>query len=123
MTSSRVYSNREMSLKAGVELNLLFIRLFKDQMLLRGQSMVYQNYGLFRMALIIPSQALNPSASGPLSHRHVFSKENTFRAFFSQVLNDDGGCQEVVRKRIKNHAVVSPKPLSALAFVYKLALC
>lgn len=46
----------------------------------------------------IPHHALKPSKSGPLSRRRVFSKENTFWAFFSQVLNDDGGCQEVVRK-------------------------
>ena len=28
----------------------------------------------------------------------MFSKANTFWAFFSQVLDADGGCQEVVRK-------------------------
>ena len=28
----------------------------------------------------------------------MFSKENTFWAFFSQILDSDGGCQEVVRK-------------------------
>lgn len=46
----------------------------------------------------IPDQYLRPSESGALSRRRFFSKENTFWAFFSQALNDDGGCQEVVRK-------------------------
>jgi len=34
-----------------------------------------------------------------MSRRRIDSKENTFWAFFSQVLDSDGGCQEVVRKR------------------------
>ena len=46
----------------------------------------------------IPREHLRPTASGPLSRRRVFSKENTFWAFFSQVLGADGGCQEVVRQ-------------------------
>jgi len=46
----------------------------------------------------IPTEYLRPTASGPLSRRRVFSKENTFWAFFSQVLGADGGCQEVVRQ-------------------------
>jgi len=36
--------------------------------------------------------------SGALSRRRIYSKENTFWAFFSQVLDADGGCKEVVRK-------------------------
>ena len=46
----------------------------------------------------IPNHYLRPTASGALSRRRLFSKENTFWAFFSQVLDADGGCQEVVRK-------------------------
>jgi hypothetical protein len=46
----------------------------------------------------IPEQSLRPTKSGALSRRRIFSKENTFWAFFSQVLDGDGGCQEVVRK-------------------------
>jgi hypothetical protein len=46
----------------------------------------------------IPTHLLRPSASGALSRQRVFSKANTFWAFFSQVLDADGGCQEVVRK-------------------------
>ncbi len=33
-----------------------------------------------------------------MSRRRLFSKENTFWAFFSQILDADGGCKEVVRK-------------------------
>ncbi len=46
----------------------------------------------------IPSQHLHPAENGALSRRRFFSKENTFWAFFSQVLDADGGCREVVRK-------------------------
>ncbi|MES9898086.1 MAG: hypothetical protein ABW148_03580 [Sedimenticola sp.] len=46
----------------------------------------------------IPLKALGVSASGSFSRRRLFSKENTFWVFFSQVLDADGGCQEVVRK-------------------------
>jgi hypothetical protein len=45
----------------------------------------------------IPTHLLRPAASGALSRQRVFSKANTFWAFFSQVLDADGGCQEVVR--------------------------
>lgn len=47
---------------------------------------------------LIPKDCLIPTASGHLSRRRFFSKENIFWAFFSQVLDADGGCQEVVRK-------------------------
>ena len=47
----------------------------------------------------IPKHFLSPAESGSLSRRRLFSKENTFWAFLSQVLDADGGCQEVVRKR------------------------
>lgn len=40
---------------------------------------------------------LSPYA-GSFSRRRLFSKENTFWAFFSQILDADGGCKEVVRK-------------------------
>ena len=33
-----------------------------------------------------------------MSRCRLFSKENTFWAFFSQVLDADGGCKEVIRK-------------------------
>lgn len=46
----------------------------------------------------IPKHCLRPSESGALSRQRLFSKENTFWSFLSQVLDADGGCQEVVRK-------------------------
>ena len=47
---------------------------------------------------VIPANALANEAEGTFSRRRLFSKENTFWAFFSQILDADGGCQEVVRK-------------------------
>ena len=46
----------------------------------------------------IPAKALENRLDGAFSRRRLFSKENTFWAFFSQILEADGGCQEVVRK-------------------------
>ncbi len=46
----------------------------------------------------IPTQVLAPHRSGLQSRRRLFSKENTFWGFFSQILNSDGGCSEVVRQ-------------------------
>jgi hypothetical protein len=46
----------------------------------------------------IPRALLKPESSGAMSRRRLFSKENTFWAFFSQVLDADGGCKEVIRK-------------------------
>lgn len=46
----------------------------------------------------IPDQVLKPHRSGAQSRRRLFSKENTFWGFFSQILNADSGCSEVVRK-------------------------
>lgn len=46
----------------------------------------------------IPQALLEPERDGAMSRRRLFSKENTFWAFFSQVLDADGGCKEVIRK-------------------------
>jgi len=46
----------------------------------------------------IPNSYLQPTASGSQSRQRLYSKKNTFWAFFSQILDADGGCQEVVRK-------------------------
>jgi hypothetical protein len=46
----------------------------------------------------IPAVTLQPHQSGTQSRRRLFSKENTFWGFFSQILNADGGCSEVVRQ-------------------------
>ncbi len=46
----------------------------------------------------IPSEYLSASKSGLHSRNRVFSKQNTFWAFLSQVLDAEGGCKEVVLK-------------------------
>ena len=46
----------------------------------------------------IPNSLLKPEQAGAMSRRRIFSKENTFWAFLSQVLDADGGCKEVIRK-------------------------
>ena len=46
----------------------------------------------------IPRKFLKPEQAGDMSRQRLFSKENTFWAFFSQVLDADGGCKEVIRK-------------------------
>lgn len=59
---------------------------------------------------LIPSRHLSQNRRGGFSRRRLFSRENTFWAFFSQVLDADGGCREVVRK-IQAHAVAKGWPL------------
>jgi hypothetical protein len=44
----------------------------------------------------IPCSLLKPEQAGAMSHRRLFSKENTFWAFFSQVLDADGGCKDIL---------------------------
>ena len=46
----------------------------------------------------IPKKYLEPTSSGDQSRQRLYSKQNTFWAFFSQVLDVDGGCKEIVRK-------------------------
>lgn len=46
----------------------------------------------------IPNVFLKPEQTGTMSRRRIFSKENTFWAFLSQVMDADGGCKEVIRK-------------------------
>jgi hypothetical protein len=45
----------------------------------------------------IPAKVLNHGSDGHFSRRRLSSKEDTFWAFFSQVLLAVGGCQAVVR--------------------------
>jgi hypothetical protein len=46
----------------------------------------------------IPKHLLDQNEKGAHSRRRFFSKNNTFWAFFSQVIDADGGCREVVAK-------------------------
>jgi len=64
-----------------------------DQLKLKSFSQLGECFSRF-----IPDQFLHPAKSGALSRQRLFSKKNTFWAFFSQVLDADGGCKEAVRK-------------------------
>ena len=46
----------------------------------------------------IHHKATEQSSSGAFSRRRLFTKANSLWGFFSQVLDADGGCREVVRK-------------------------
>lgn len=46
----------------------------------------------------IPKHLLHREKTGKLSRRRLFSQENIFWGFFSQVLDAESGCAEVVRK-------------------------
>lgn len=49
-------------------------------------------------AEFIPETCLQQNATKAFSRCRLFTKENIFWAFFSQVLDADGGCSEVVRR-------------------------
>ena len=51
----------------------------------------------------VPAILLKQEQSGTMSRRRLFTKENTFWAFFGQILDADGGCKEVVKK-LQSHA-------------------
>ena len=53
----------------------------------------------------LPGSILHPKKSGNHSRRRLYSQSNTFWAFFSQVLDPDGGCREVVSK-IQSYATL-----------------
>ena len=67
-----------------------------DEMALLKQKSFKQIGEVFEK--FVPGSLLQPEQEGAMSRRRLFSKENTFWAFFSQVLDADGGCKEVVRK-------------------------
>lgn len=67
----------------------------EEIMLLRQKS--FKQIGEF-FEDFIPSAFLKPEQAGAMSRQRLFSKENTFWAFLSQVLDADGGCKEVIRK-------------------------
>jgi len=50
------------------------------------------------LSKFIPAHHFEQESSGSNSRRRIYSKENTFWGFFSQVLDADGGCKEVIRK-------------------------
>jgi hypothetical protein len=66
----------------------------------------------------IPAGHLRPAASGAHSRRRFYSRENTFWAFFSQTLDPDGGCREVVAKVRAYATLKSMQPPSASPAAY-----
>lgn len=50
------------------------------------------------LAEFIPEHLLVQNANGKHSRSRIFTKQTTFWAFLSQVINADGGCSEVVSK-------------------------
>ncbi|MCK4706930.1 MAG: IS4 family transposase [Gammaproteobacteria bacterium] len=64
-----------------------------QQLKLKSFSQLSECIGKF-----IPDKHLQPPTTGEHSRQRIYSKKNTFWAFFSQILDADGGCQEVVRK-------------------------
>jgi hypothetical protein len=90
-------------------------RKFAEKLALLRQKSFKQIGEVFEK--FIPRALLKKEASGSMSRRRLFSKENTFWAFFSQVLDADGGCVEVIRKlqsyaSIKGHKVPSSSTAS-----------
>ena len=69
---------------------------FAKKMALLKQKSFKQIGELFEK--FIPHTLLKPEQSGAMSRRRLFTKENTFWAFLSQVLDADGGCKEVISK-------------------------
>jgi hypothetical protein len=82
-------------------------KLAEEQDRLRRHSLsgLGDSFGSF-----IPIHEVAGVDASDFSRRRVYSKENTFWAFFSQVLDADGGCQEAVRKV---QAVAASRDLSA----------
>lgn len=66
----------------------------------------------------IPGELLLQNEDGKHSRNRIFNKENTFWAFFSQVLDADGGCMEVVKKLKAYAALQSSVTLSASSGSY-----
>lgn len=66
----------------------------------------------------MPAAHLRPAASGAHSRRRFYSLENTFWAFFSQVLAPDGGCRETVAKLQSYAALKSMDMPSASTAAY-----
>ncbi len=67
---------------------------------------------------LIPKSLLKQSDEKEHSRLRIFSKENTFWAFFTQVLEPDKGCMEVVKKIQAHAAVRSENPICSSTSAY-----
>lgn len=66
----------------------------------------------------LPLHLLKNDSSGAMSRHRIYSKENTFWGFFSQVLDSDGSCQEIVRKIQAYAAIKGKKTISSSTSAY-----
>ena len=66
----------------------------------------------------IPQSILKSNKEGHFSRTRLYSKSNTFWAFFSQVLDTDSGCLEAVRKIQAHMALKSNKMPSTSTSAY-----
>lgn len=60
----------------------------------------------------IPEDILKNNAEGHHSRHRIFSKETVFWAFFSQIIDADGGCAEVVKKMKAHLSFNGGQPVS-----------
>jgi len=66
----------------------------------------------------IPKRLLVQNDTGKHSRSRIFTKETTFWAFFSQIIDADGGCSEVVSKLRSFAALKCPFPISPSTGAY-----
>jgi IS4 transposase len=69
-------------------------------------------------AKLIPGHLLAQNTSGKHSRSRIFTKQTTFWAFLSQVIDADGGCSEVVSKLRSFAALKCPFKISPLTGAY-----
>ena len=65
-------------------------------------------------ARVVPASLLRQNDKGKNSRVRIFSKENTFWAFFSRILDSDGGGSEVIAK-LKAYASLKPNSLHTVS--------
>jgi len=86
------------------------VQIMADEtMIKKGKSLLGLKACLGRF---IPEDILQNNAEGPHSRHRIFNKETTFWAFFSQIIDADGGCAEVVKKLKTYLAVNGDRTLS-----------
>lgn len=87
------------------------LKLAEEIRLLKEKSFCHLGEAFAR---VIPASLLRQNNKGKNSRVRIFSKENTFWAFFSQILDADGGCSEVIAK-LKAYASLKPNSLSTVS--------
>jgi len=70
------------------------------------------------LAKLIPGHLLAQNTSGKHSRSRIFTKQTTFWAFLSQIIDADGGCSEVVSKLRSFAALKCPFKISPSTGAY-----